>query len=207
MSQPFIVCDLEATCWDKREREQTVSMMEIIEIGAVRIDASGAVHDQFSTFVRPTDNPGLSEYCQELTHIAQADVDSAPRYPEAVDLFNRWLGDITGHAWLSWGTYDKSQFISDFNRHGIAPNIMWVPHVNLKRPWRKTTKHNKQGLRAALAFHAYDFVGMQHRGVDDAKNVARLLPHVDRHLLQAEIERWEGCEIPGRPDTSYIDQA
>lgn len=207
MSRPLIVCDLEATCWDRNEREQTVSMMEIIEIGAVKTDASGVVRDQFSTFVRPTDNPELSKYCEELTHISQADVDSAPSYSEAVDLFNQWLGDIGGYAWLSWGNYDANQFISDFNRHGIAPNLMWIPHVNLKRPWRKTTKHNRQGLRAALAFHGYDFIGTPHRGVDDAKNIARLLPQVDRHLLQAEIDRWEGSKIPGRPDTSYIDPA
>lgn len=203
MSRPLIVCDLEATCWDRREEEQTVSIMETIEIGAVKTDVSGHIHEEFSTFIQPRDNPLLSDYCQSLTSIAQADVDAAPLYPEAVDQFNEWLGNITGYAWVSWGNYDKHQFISDFNRHSVAPNLLWIPHVNLKRPWRKTTKHKKQGLRAALAFHGYDFIGTQHRGVDDAKNVARLLPHVDRHLLLAEIDSWQGSEIPGRPDFSY----
>lgn len=203
MSRPLIVCDLEATCWDRREKEQTVSMMETIEIGAVKVGQRGDVHTEFSTFVRPVENPQLTDYCQALTKISQKDVDAAPLYPEAVDLFNQWLGDISGHAWVSWGNYDKNQFISDFNRHAVAPNLLWIPHVNLKRPWRKTTKHKKQGLRAALAYHGYDFIGRQHRGVDDAKNVARLLPHVDHHLLLAEIDKWKGSEIPGRPDFSY----
>lgn len=203
MSRRLIVCDLEATCWDRRDNEQTIESMETIEIGAVKVDEEGGVCEEFSTFIQPVENPRLSHYCQELTHISQNDIDAAPLYPKAVEYFNQWLGDISGHAWVSWGNYDKRQFVSDFNRHGIAPNVMWIPHVNLKRPWRKTTKHKKQGLRAALTFHGYDFIGTPHRGIDDAKNVARLLPHVDRRLLIEEIDRWEGAEISGGPRFNY----
>lgn len=205
MSRPIIVCDLEATCWNRNEREQTVSIMEIIEIGAVKTDLTGHILDSFSTFVQPADNPKLSDYCQQLTHIYQDDVDQAPRYPAAVAQFNEWLGDLTGHIWASWGNYDRRQFISDFNRHAVAPNVMWIPHVNLKRPWRRTTKHSRQGLRAALAFHNLDFIGTPHRGVDDARNIAKLLPYVERDLIQAEVDQWHGSEIPGRPDTRFIN--
>lgn len=202
--RPIIICDLEATCWDRSEREQTVAMMEIIEIGAVKTDITGQPFDSFTTFVQPVENPTLSNYCQNLTHISQADVDNAPQYPVAVDLFNDWMGDVTGYIWASWGNYDHSQFISEFNRHAIAPNLMWIPHVNLKRPWRKTTKHSRQGLQAALTLHGYQFEGVPHRGVDDAKNIARLLPHINRDLIRAEVDQWQGSEIPGMPDLRYI---
>lgn len=204
MSRPFIVCDLEATCWDPDEYTQTVDMMEIIEIGAVKTNASGKIFDSFTVFIRPTENPTLTDFCVNLTGITQADVDAAPDYEEAVDQFNEWLGDIRGNAWLSWGNFDHNLFLAEFNRHAVAPNIMWIPHVNLKRPWRKTTKHKRQGLGAALAFHGYEFEGQHHRGIDDARNIARLLPHVDSHLLRLEIEEWKGSHVPGRPDFRFL---
>ncbi|KAI5479590.1 Short-chain dehydrogenase/reductase family protein [Pseudohyphozyma bogoriensis] len=43
--------------------------------------------DEFHTFVKPSWKPKLSLFCTELTGITQADVDSAPTYPEMLDKF------------------------------------------------------------------------------------------------------------------------
>lgn len=195
VSQPFIVCDLEATCWDRNIQQQTVGIMEIIEIGAVKTDYSGKIHDEFSIFVKPNKNPILSEFCKNLTTIKQSDIDNAPNYIEAIDIFNEWLGDVKGHAWFSWGNYDKNQFIVEYNRNGVFPTLMNIPHINLKRPWRKTTKHKRQGLRAALSYHGYQFEGTPHRGIDDVKNIAKIIPHTDKYILRNEISNWSGPEF------------
>jgi len=36
----------------------------------------------------------------------------------------------------------------------------------------------RSGLQAALAFHDLAFEGQHHRGIDDARNIARLLPWI-----------------------------
>src|SRR5690554_2558688 len=191
MTFPLVIVDLEATCWPASEREQTVEEMEVIEIGAVKVDHNGQLLDEFTTFVHPQENPRLSDFCQTLTGIGQADVDAAPNYPEAISIFDDWLGDLDGWAWASWGRYDLRQLLSEKARHGVEPSLFALPYINLKRPWRKSTRSKKQGLRAALAFHDLKFVGNPHRGLDDAKNIANLLPYIKLELLRDELELWE----------------
>ena len=194
MRNVLMVCDLEATCWDSREQEQTVEMMEIIEIGAAKADFDGNILDCFSCFIRPTDNPVLSGFCTELTGIRQADVDAARPFPEAIAEFNAWLANHQWRAWASWGNYDRRQLEAERSRHGVTPGILETPHINLKRPWRRTTKHQRQGLRAALGVHGYDFEGTAHRALDDTLNICRLLPHIDRQLMLLELEQAERAQ-------------
>jgi inhibitor of KinA sporulation pathway (predicted exonuclease) len=52
--------------------------MEIIEIGAVRLDTDSlALEDVFSSFVRPVFGPILSEFRKQPTSIRQENVDQA----------------------------------------------------------------------------------------------------------------------------------
>ena len=87
----FLVVDLEATCSDDRvavPRDQ----MEIIEIGAVMIH--GRTHSalsEFQNFVRPVRNPALTEFCRELTGIAQSEVDAALGYKDVLSKFVEWF--------------------------------------------------------------------------------------------------------------------
>jgi len=53
--------------------------MEIIEIGAVMVEAQGlTVIDEFQTFIKPVRYPILTEFCKSLTSITQEQVDQAP---------------------------------------------------------------------------------------------------------------------------------
>jgi len=203
MTTLLVIVDLEATCWPASEREQAVEIMEVIEIGAVKVDQNGQQIDEFTTFVRPKENRRLSDFCQSLTGISQADVDTAPDYPEAISIFDHWLGDIGGWAWASWGRYDLRQLLSEKTRHGVKPSLLSIPHINLKRPRRKSTRSRKQGLQAALNFHDLKFVGNPHRGLDDAKNIAHLLPYIKPELLQHELEMWEPT-LWGRPSKNPL---
>src|SRR5689334_7820859 len=112
----FLVVDLEATCWaEPRPRDR----MEIIEIGAVRLDDALSVVDEFTSFVRPVVEPTLSTFCTELTSITQVDVDAADPFSIVFPAFTDWIGD--GEARLcSWGFYDVGQFRLDCARHGVA---------------------------------------------------------------------------------------
>lgn len=84
------VVDLEATCDEGRG----FGPPEIIELPVVLIKCeTGEVVSEFHTFVRPVVNPSLTDFCQELTGITQADVDAAPTFPEALLCLTRWLED------------------------------------------------------------------------------------------------------------------
>lgn len=75
MGKPFLIVDLEATCWDGNvpghERTQIIEDMEIIEFGCVIADRKGTIYDSRSFLVRPVLYSLLSDFCMSLTSIKQ----------------------------------------------------------------------------------------------------------------------------------------
>jgi len=172
----FIVFDLEATCW---ERGQEEAQSEIIEIGAVAHrpgEGAGSPLAEFQTFVHPGLAPRLSDFCTQLTSIRQSDVDSAPSFPEAIVAFRRWAEPFSPYALASWGDYDRRQVAADCRLHKMANPFESVPHVNLKALFAAAhCLKKKDGLGQALRRLGIAREGTAHRGIDDARNIVRIL--------------------------------
>jgi len=174
----WLVIDLEATT---EEGGWPVEHMEIIEIGASLVDASGHEIDHFQRFVRPLRRPILTRFCRQLTHIAQADVDAAATLPTLWPQFERWLEPHHTRlgGWCSWGDYDRQQLGQDWHQHGLTSHLQTLPHLNLKQRFAKARQLARPvGLNAALQLAGLSFSGQQHRALNDARNTARLLPLV-----------------------------
>lgn len=185
---PILVVDLEATCWDASTPEgeaQSIQTMEIIEVGCVLTNRCGTVLDTRSFIVRPERQPILSEFCIALTQITQAMVDTAPPLKQITDQINAWLeGTETVALWGSWGNYDLNHLTAQCALDNAESQLLNLPHLNLKKVWRRTTRQRKKtSLAQALAYHQLEFDGQPHRGVDDARNIARLMPFLDWSLL------------------------
>lgn len=176
-----VIVDLEATCADDGSvpRDQ----MEIIEIGAVGVDDRGRVAEVFSEFIRPVRHPRLTPFCTALTTITQADVDAADGFVEVSKRFAAFVGRHRvygdGDWWGSWGQYDANQFAQDVRYHrSITPVPM--RHRNLKVEFSQRQGLRKRyGLDGAVRWAGLEFLGTHHRGVDDARNIAQLLPWID----------------------------
>jgi 3'-5' exoribonuclease 1 len=170
----FLVIDLEATCdeGDHLPRDDT----EIIEIGAVLVDGGTlAPVAEHQTFVRPVRHPRLTPFCTELTKITQADVAGAPLFPQAMRELTRFI-DRRDALFCSWGEYDRNQFKRDARRHGVT-----LPfggrHLNLKKSFSAQLGEERlYGMDGALRRVGLSLLGTHHRGIDDARNIARLLP-------------------------------
>lgn len=173
----YLVVDLEATCCD--ERRIPAAEMETIEIGAVMIEARGLSRvDEFQTFVRPVRHPRLTAFCMALTSIRQEDVDAAPGFAEALEAFRGWVRRFDDALFCAWGDYDRRQLEQDCALHGVACPVDDT-YVNLKRRLaERQGLARRPGLAEALGRARLPFDGRQHRGIDDARNTARLLPFV-----------------------------
>lgn len=169
----LVIVDLEATCCDQNSfpREE----MEMIEIGAVRVfSATGEVESEFSAFVQPVRNPILTDFCKELTTISQEDLSGAETYPKVLMSFSSWLEKQPDYDFCSWGDYDKKQFMQDCEYHGIAYPFTGN-HRNLKAEFSVAMGNKKRfGLGAAIRKMGLEFEGTAHRGIDDARNIARV---------------------------------
>ena len=111
----YIIMDLESTCWERRDDS---NVQEIIEIGAVKLDASLDPIEEFNRFVRPIENPKLSQFCINLTHIKQHDVDRADTFGVVLPDFLKWIGEGS-HTMVTWGDYDINQMQMDCRRHSM----------------------------------------------------------------------------------------
>jgi len=167
----YIILDLEATCWRDRSIE---NQHEIIEIGAVKISEQKETIDEFNAFIQPKLHPELSEFCTELTTIEQRDVDQADGFETVIKEFWNWINLDEDYLLCSWGFYDRSQFKKDCELHGM--DTKWLkPHISLKHQHAKFNNLKRPiGMSWALKMENIPLEGTHHRGIDDAKNIAKI---------------------------------
>lgn len=171
-----VILDLEATCCDNREFPR--HHMEIIEIGAVAINSDLETISEYSTFIKPIRNPVLTTFCTSLTTITQEQIDTADTFPKASQNFAQWAAENEIAWWGSWGDYDYKQFKQDVQYHRV-PHPIPQNHINLKEVFTENQRLSKKpGLQQAIKLCGMDFQGTAHRGIDDAKNIARILPYI-----------------------------
>ena len=174
--QYYLVVDLEATCDEQQRipRHET----EIIEIGAVLCDGETlAAVDEWQSFVKPFRHPRLTPFCTQLTSITQDMVERAPPFRSAIGALGRWL-DARAPLFCSWGDYDRNQLAREATRHGGLRLPFGARHLNLKEAFRtRSGDDTKLGVGQALRRCRLRFEGTAHRGIDDARNIARLLPY------------------------------
>ncbi|SCV69428.1 BQ2448_2448 [Microbotryum intermedium] len=199
--------------------------------------------DEFHSFVRPKHRPKLSEFCRGLTGITQAQVDTAPYYPQVLKRFEKQF--ITKHnlfskevktVWVTDGLWDlrdfvaKQVFLSNIQRpswlggHVIdlrklvthyfaglsSPPVDLTAKVNGSPPPKPsipipipTTAPESLSIPCVLsALCLPPFVGHLHSGLDDARNLSRILielarrgvglePNLTVPYMQGREKRWD----------------
>ena len=172
-SEHYLVVDLEGTCdqvgFPRGERET-------IEIGALLVRASDLKPIQeYQTFVRPIRHPHLTDYCRNLTSISQADVDAAPGFVDAFRGFCTLAPGESQPPLASWGGYDRRQLKRDCDFNGIE--FPFEDHIDLSVCFmRNAGLKRRLSMANAMKRVGLDFSGTLHRGIDDARNLVRLMP-------------------------------
>ena len=173
----YLIVDVEATCAD----DGTVPRheMEIIEIGAVmQSSRTFEIVSEFQTFVQPVRRPELTAFCINLTGITQDNVTGAPHFRSALEAMKQWMYPFGDSLFCSWGDYDRKQFTQDceFN-HVDYP--FGSGHLNLKAEFAHALgKRRQMGMAEAVRHLGMDFEGSHHRGLDDARNIARIVRRI-----------------------------
>lgn len=175
----LIVIDLEATC----DSPQPAWHGEIIEVGVCLLDLQTLeITDKRGILVKPENTP-ITEFCTSLTTITPEMVAS-----QGISLFKAMLilqeeYKIRKRAWGSWGDYDRNQLINECNSKRMGFPGERGTHFNIKQilaaeyGWKAG-----EALDRALTKFGMTIEGTQHRGVDDAVNVARIYAAHLRHV-------------------------
>lgn len=84
-----------------------------------------------------------------------------------------WAGEDA--EFLSWGFYDKKQLIKDSSRYGLDIGWLSEAHRSLKHEYQAMNSLSRGlGVSRALTREKLTFTGTPHRGIDDAKNIAKI---------------------------------
>ena len=132
--------------------------------------------------------PKLSDFCTELTTITQSDVNDAPTFPQALANFQEWIGgggindttqddvdDRSDYLLCSWGFYDRKQLKLDCELHELDPGWLKKHHISLKHQHAKICNFQQPiGMAQALKSLEIPLQGTHHRGIDDARNIAKI---------------------------------
>lgn len=171
-----LIIDIESTCWLDNKRP-TGQFNDIIEIGIALYDLERLeIIENDSIIVIP--NSEISEFCTKLTGHTDLLIqkDGIP-FEDALALL-RSIYKSHKISWMSWGDYDRRQFERQCNREDKKYPFS-ITHTNLKHVFAICAGESYEcNVERALAKLAMDFDGIPHTGVDDAKNIARILTEI-----------------------------
>lgn len=169
----IIIVDLEATCW--QDAVPQGQQNEIIEIGLAVLDAeTGTISKNKGILVKPQ-RSSVSLFCTELTTITQDLLDqNGVSFEEAINqLVDEYHPDL--YTWASYGQYDLNMIKKQCKSFGVS-YPMGEEHINVKEYFaEKFGLVKPTGMNGALHLLNIPLEGTHHRGIDDAKNIAKIL--------------------------------
>ncbi|KAK6121556.1 hypothetical protein DH2020_044701 [Rehmannia glutinosa] len=191
----FVVMDFEATC----DKDKPPFPQEIIEFPSVVVgSATGQLEACFQTYVRPTCNRILTDFCKDLTGIQQVQVyiyiyifdlwvrlinyvcRQGVTLSEAILSHDQWLEKSgiknTNFAVVTWSDWDCRVMLESECRYKNIPKPPYFNRwINLKVPFHEIFGMERCNLKQAVEKAGLAWEGRLHCGLDDAKNTARLL--------------------------------
>lgn len=190
----YCIIDFEGTC---EECNPADYVHEIIEFPAVLVNGKTLeLEDEFHEYCRPVEKTVLSEFCQNLTGITQATVDAAQPFPVVLSNFNQWLkkhnlGTDHTFAIVTDGPWDLGKFLSEqCTLSGIPLPSYANQWINLRKHCYRYYNFHKDSpvtLGELLESLGLSFEGRPHSGIDDARNISKMLVKMMNDGLEARI--------------------
>lgn len=153
---------------------------EIIEFGAVKVDAFLRPVDTFSMLVRPQVGKKLSGKISDLTNIKDEDLEQGQQFMQVVSSFRRWAGDC---LLMTWGTSDILTLIENCRYFNGSDQIPFLSdYVDLQAYCEECihyAKGKQMGLSAAAQLLGVSEAPFDHhRALDDSLLSLRCLQKV-----------------------------
>lgn len=178
----FLVLDFEATCDEGKQ----MLPQEIIEFPCLMVNAKSLqTESTFHYYVQPRVNRQLTPFCTELTGIIQSMVDDQPHIEEVLEKFDKWLEDNgllkpeNKFIFVTCGDWDlKTMLPSQLQYFSLNTKPYFNSWINIKKPYNNLTTQYPSGMMAMLHKLNIPHEGRHHSGIDDCKNIAKILIHL-----------------------------
>ena len=173
MNRKALIIDVESTCWETPNEQPAGQTSEIIEIGIAVVNIDKRVIEANDTILVKPQMSKVSQFCTKLTTLTQEQVDTGVTFQEAMSLLKKKYNS-SNSLFVSWGDYDRKMFERNCQDYGVK--YPFGPrHMNLKNTFAVLHGLERElGMDAALFAYNLKIEGTHHRGIDDAKNIAKI---------------------------------
>jgi inhibitor of KinA sporulation pathway (predicted exonuclease) len=145
--------------------------MEVIEIGAVRLNSSLQLTNEFSSLIKPVYFSNLNSFIKKKTGISQEEIDLADGFTKVIADFTTWLKRSDSFLLLTWGGEDLKRIVFDTRMHKLDDDF-WLAadYFDLLKGYiRYKNVTNDVSVEGALADLQITVEGSAHRALDDAR--------------------------------------
>jgi len=157
----YVVIDLEFN----GRKHYDVRPMEIIEIGAVKLNEQLEITDTFQSYIRP--NFSINRFALQFCGISKETLLQSDSFDEVIGRFQQFCGE--SFKLFAWGAGDFFHLFVDCKVNRLRSD--WLDKlVDL-------TRFYEGGLQQALVDHQLEAIGQHHSALDDALNAAQLVKH------------------------------
>ena len=178
----YVIVDFEMCKVPKGIKRETYNWRnELIQIGAVLVDESLNISDEFMSLVYPEFGV-IDNYIEKLTGISRKAVIGAPKFKEALEMFVNWLPRDA--VLVSWSNNDEIQIRKELEAkcvlfEGLDDYLdKWIDCQKTFSEKMNTQKNYKLSEALIIADIAYD--DGEHDALVDAKNTAQLFVKMER---------------------------
>ena len=167
----FIVFDIERNFRPYKSEDPS----EIVDIGAVKIDASTMkIIGEFSELVKPS--APLTRHTTKLTGITKKDLIGVEKFPRIIEKFIKFIGEDS--IFISWGKEDYRFLSHDCTLHGVeCPCMEKDSRFDVQKfvfqAYEELFEHTPS-LQFAVEQLDLTWEGRQHRAFADAENTANI---------------------------------
>ncbi len=181
----YIVLDLEWNqCPYGKDREDKRLPFEIIEIGAVKLNAKKEIVDTFHELIRPVVYRQIHFRTREIINLSMRDLDRGRPFPEAAADFLKWCGPDA--CFCIWGTLDLTELqrnLTYYNMDGAIASPLLYEDVQKLFAIAYEDRRTRRALQYAVEFLKIDEDGEFHEALMDAVYTARVLQFIPDEVI------------------------
>lgn len=185
----YILLDLEWNQAGDKSRENPEIPFEIIEIGAVKMDAKGRVLGEYSALIRPQVYPELFYRVREVVRISVEELEREGRpFCEVLGEFMAWCGE--DFIFCTWGSMDLTEFQKNIVYYGIKnPFPFPLYYYDIQKLYSLQYGDGKSRSALDTAVHELDLEldAPFHRALSDAWYTGLVMQNLRMHNLRKMV--------------------
>ncbi len=160
---------------------------EIIEVGLVSVVNQSKI-ETFSSFVKPTYFPTLTDRCKSFLNISQVQVDQGISFKELINYLTK-IENSKESTIVTWGNMDMKVLRANCSKQQL-PFPFSGKQIDLSMEYKRFFgDQNQTGLWKAVQEYGKEGTGKHHCALDDALttyNIFKLVEQDKRYLAKPE---------------------